>query len=78
MGYEGTKEIIERFRYSGDWQRDHIDLTNALEKHYYEDVGIYNREIEKAINEKVNSVIMAHYSDKSFIVGHNQILWEKN
>lgn len=78
IGYAGAKELIDGFRFCGDWERDQINLSNTLQRHYYDDVGVYNEGIQKAIEDKVNRVIMEKYPDKAFEVDHNGILFEQD
>lgn len=60
VGYAGAKEIIDNFKFSGDWEKDHINLSNALQHHYYDSVGVYNDGIQKAIETDVNARL-THY-----------------
>lgn len=76
IGYAGAKEIIAGFQFCGDWEIDDINLTNALQRHYYDDVGIYNDGIREAINKKVNEVLIDKYPEKKFSVDHNGMLFE--
>lgn len=76
IGYAGAKEIIDTFKFSGDWEIDHIKLSNKLQSHYCDTVGVYNNNIEKAIERNVNEIIMAHYTEINFVVDHYGVLFE--
>lgn len=76
IGYARAKEIVDGFERSGDWETDHIRLSNKLQKHYYDDVGIYNQNIEEAIEVMVHLAIAKRYPNNDFIVDHNNIMYE--
>lgn len=76
IGYAGAKAIVDGFERSGDWERDHIRLSNKLQKYYYDDVGIYNQNIEEAIEVMVHLAIAKRYPDNDFIVDHNNMMYE--
>ena len=78
IGYSGAGEIIDNFAFSGDWEMDHIKLSNKLQDYYYHTVGVYNEGIESAINETVNAVITEKHPNRQFVVDHNQRLWEED
>lgn len=61
IGHAGAGDLIDNFAFSGDWEMDHIKLTNKLQDYYYNTVGVYNEGIESAINETVNAVITERY-----------------
>ena len=75
-GYAGAKEIIDTFKFSGDWEIDSIKLSNKLQSYYCDTVGIYNNNIEKAIARNVNEIIIAHYAEIKFVVDHYDFLFE--
>lgn len=77
IGYAGAKEIIDNFKFSGDWEKDCIRLSNALQRHYYDSVGVYNDGIQKAIETDVNAIIKTQYSHINFVVDHNGIMFEE-
>lgn len=76
VGYAGAKEIIDNFKFTGDWERDHINLSNALQRHYYDSVGVYNDGIQKAIETDVNAIIKEKYPHINFVVDHNGVMFE--
>lgn len=77
IGYAGAKEIIDNFKFSGDWEKDHTKLSNALQRHYYDSVGVYNDGIQKAIETDVNAIIKKQYPHINFVVDHNGIMFEE-
>lgn len=75
-GYAGAKAIIDNFERSGDWEKDHIRLVNKLERYYYDDVGIFNQNIEKDIATMAHLAIAKLYPDNNFIIGDNNVMDE--
>lgn len=76
IGYDGAKQIIDRFQFCGDWEIDDTNLTNALQRHYYDAVGIFNEGIRIAIDHKVSEVLIEKYPDKDFVVNPDGVLCE--
>ena len=76
IGYAGAKKIIDGFQSCGDWEYDAINLTNALQRYYYDDVGVFNDGIREAIDRTVSAAIKEAYPNKDFIVNHDGILCE--
>ena len=77
IGYTGANEIISNFKFSGDWEIDHINLFNKLESYYYDTVGVYNDYIKKAVKRTVNEPIVAHYAEISFVVDYCDDIYEE-
>lgn len=78
IAYAGAKEIIDSFKFSGDWEVDHIKLSNLLERYYYDTVGVYNANIEKAIKVEVNEIIKANYAEITFVIDSYGTLYEND
>ncbi len=61
--------------FSGDWEKDNIKLSNALQCHYYDNVGVYNDGIRKDIETDVTAVIKEKYPHINFVVDHNGVMF---
>lgn len=76
LGYDGAMEIVSNFHFSGDWETDSIKLSNKLQGYYCDTVGVYNANIEKAIQRNVNEIIMDHYTEINFVVDDSGMMFE--
>ena len=76
LGYDGAKAIISNYNFSGDWERDHISLSNRLQKYYYDTVGVFNSNIQESIEMEVHKAIAKKYPNNDFIVDDNNIMYE--
>lgn len=77
IGYAEAKAIVDTFKFSGDWEIDHIRLTNALQSCYCDTIGVYNSNIEKIVKGVVNETIKANYTETKFAVDYSGDLYEE-
>lgn len=64
IGNDKAENIIDNFKYSGNWFKDFHRLWDKLDNFYMYDVGVYNDGIHNYIIDKVMEKMVYRYPER--------------